>query len=326
MNQPQMKFDLTQMETDAEASADFIFNILSRDPDAKIWLEMRVKLPGITDQIWGTADVVIYLPNVDQLWVLDYKYGRVEVHATENEQLLLYLVGAIQTLGIKRLPSKMVIGIIQPRGKDYLDIWEVSSDYLMRQFVPRVKRALVAIDPTFLNRLAFEREFGETSGADLPQPEYVVSDDTCTWCPALAECPAAQAKAMEMCQFIDLAELPEYEKMLPLFPALRKWMDAVEAKAVVHLNEGGEIPGYELGAGRTHRKWTDESAATAFLRGKGLALKAIAPPKLLSPAQMEKVLQSGTKKIAKGELAMYIYQPEGKLKLQKTKTPKPKSE
>lgn len=312
-----MKYDMAQMEVDADNSIDFIFNILNKDPDARIWLEEKVGMPLITDIVWGTADIVIYLPQLDELWVLDYKYGRVEVHAEYNEQGLLYLISVMQTLLPGRpLPRVMNIGIIQPRGRDILDIWKVEPGYIFDEFMPKFKEALIRINPSYFKRLQFERDHGKWGEKILPQ--YHISEDSCKWCPALALCPAAQAKAIEMCDFQDLREAPDLEKVLPLFPMLRNWMDAVEKEAIGILSTGGEVPGYHLAAGRTHRKWRDEQEVITFLCGKGLPLKAIAPPKILSPSQMEKVMQKGTKKIAKSELAPYTHQPEGKPKLQKT--------
>jgi hypothetical protein len=89
---------------------------------------------------------------------------------------------------------------------------------------------------------------------------------------------------------------------------------------VLLLENGGAVPGYELGVGRTHRKWSSEEMTLDFLRQKGLPLKTIAPPKLLSVSQMRKVVKESTKKIAFEDLDALSFKPEGKIKLQKVKS------
>ena len=317
-----MKYDISQMESDADHAIDAVMNILNRDPDAKIWLEQTVKLPFITDDVWGTADIVIYLPQFDELWVLDYKYGRVVVKAVDNEQLLLYLIGSIQTLLPGRpVPKSMKIGIIQPRSDEVLDIATVTSDQLFESFLPRLKRALVAIDHKHYTRLDFDIEYNaKWLEGGLPTSQYVVSSDTCTWCPALAQCPAAQEAALEACEFeIIEPDRIEFETYLPMIPVIRKWCDKMEESALNHLSNGGEIQGYEIGKSRTHRKWTDDKAVIEMLVQHGIPLNDIAPQVLLSPSKVDKVLKSRAKKIEYQNLRMYIYQPEGKDRLQKAR-------
>jgi hypothetical protein len=69
---------------------------------------------------------------------------------------------------------------------------------------------------------------------------------------------------------------------------------------------GKEIPGYTLVRGSKQRKWIDEdSIISEFSSELG---DAIYTRKLLSPAQMEKL-------VGKDRVADYIIKPEGELKL-----------
>lgn len=63
--------------------------------DNKIFVEHRTD-PGRTvgvDTLWGTCDVILI--GEDEIEIIDYKDGRMDVDPKENPQLALYLLGVI---------------------------------------------------------------------------------------------------------------------------------------------------------------------------------------------------------------------------------------
>ena len=319
----QAEYDLKAMQRDAQVACELVLTLIDNDPDAEVWVEQRVSMPYTTDAVWGTADIIVYLPQMKELWVVDYKYGRVLVPIEANEQLLLYLLCAMQSLrtqakGIHQniLPNDVNkhIAIVQPRVQPTVSARLIEDEWLMLTFLQKLKSVLKAYGELNLTSSGY-------SEIPVLEPEYHFSEKTCRWCPALAACPEAKAKAVEACNFEPVGSIPrpDYDTLLPLLPVLKGFIAAVDEEAKAHLESGGTIEGWELVESLGNRKWTSEEAVLEFLRERQVPLKDCAPRKLLSPAQMSKLIK-GTKKIASDELSMYISRPLGKPKLIKTQT------
>lgn len=301
--QDKERWDVDKMRDDAFLAINYMIELVRKDPDAQVWVEERVVLSNINVHVWGTADLIVWLPNLDSLYVIDYKYGRVEVDAEENPQLLLYLMASLMTL-LKRatqFPKKMVTTIVQPKSVEPIKEWTVSPRYISQVFYPRLVQALDEI-------------YGKA------EPQYHIAESSCKYCPVIHLCPEMKKMAEEACAFQDIGEIPDYADVLPKLPLLRKWADAIESKALEFLIDGGEINGYELAPRIGNRQWASEAMVLEFMKKKGFALKDIAPPKILSPAQMDKLVKNSTKKLAPEELAGYSSRPDLGQKLAKTKT------
>lgn len=263
----------------------------------RVLVEEQVRLEGLSDDLWGTADLIVHVydDDGDELHIVDYKYGRSPVPAVENEQLLLYLMGAIKRLGLSAMPDMMQIHIVQPRVSPPIKSWVVKLDYLMKEFLPRVQAAVKAI------------ESGKT--------ELVASAETCRYCPAIASCPAAAKVAEEACDFAALNEMQPFEQTLAMLPVVRDWADAVEAQAMKALKSGQAIDGWELKPGVSRRKWVNEDQVIDYLtKTKRVPLKDVAPRKLAGITTIEKLIK-GRKNIDMTDLSPYISKPPGKPKL-----------
>lgn len=99
------------------AYADFIASLVEGYTDARIVLERRVEVAGITPPLFGTADCLIWIPSVRRLIGVDYKYGFGEVDVgtpdAPNEQVAAYLVAAAETFNLA--PETVMLAIYQPR-------------------------------------------------------------------------------------------------------------------------------------------------------------------------------------------------------------------
>jgi hypothetical protein len=147
-------------------------------------LHVEQRLPifgGVIPDQFGTSDVVIVFPK--KLKIRDLKYGRgVQVSAEENEQGMLYALGALDEFDLLGDIEEVEITIDQPR-LNHVDSWVCSVEHL-RAFE---QRAIAA------GKLALAIAEGATPnvGAYLaPGP------DQCRWCKAKATCPALRDQVL----------------------------------------------------------------------------------------------------------------------------------
>tara|TARA_R110000744_G_scaffold21338_3_gene55357 strand:+ start:1410 stop:1790 length:381 start_codon:yes stop_codon:yes gene_type:complete len=85
--------------------------------------------------------------------------------------------------------------------------------------------------------------------------------------------------------------LQEISKILKALPELKSWISAVEEYSLNVVEEGGEIPGFELGRARSMRIWANEDEVMDTLdRTKILSLDQYNPRALLSVAKLEKLI------------------------------------
>lgn len=113
-------------------------------------LHVEQRLPifgGVIPDQFGTSDAVVVFPKL--LKVGDLKYGRgVQVFAEENEQGMLYALGALDEFDLLGDIEQVEITIYQPR-LNHTDSWTCSVEHL-REFEQRAiaagKHALAIID------------------------------------------------------------------------------------------------------------------------------------------------------------------------------------
>jgi hypothetical protein len=299
------QYDVPAMQEGAWIAVNHLIDLIKLDPDATVWVEEKVNLYRYP-HVFGTADLVVWLPHRRDLHVIDYKYGRVEVEAEHNPQLTLYMMMVMDSL-IKpnfEVASKMpnvTLTIIQPRSTEcVVKHWALDIEWLKTDFLPTLWAAIDAAD-------------------DADKAVYHISEAGCRYCPVMRYCPEVKAMAEEACGFSDIGSEVDFAEWLPRLSVLRAWADEVEGAALQHLIDGNEITGYGLAPRQGNRRWSSESMVIEFLKKKGFALKDIAPPKILSPAQMDKLIEKSTKKIAKKDLAGYSSRPDLGQKLVKRK-------
>lgn len=225
----------------------------------------------IIEGMSGTLDAAIIRP-YEKLTVYDFKYGKgVVVSAVDNPQMLLYAL----PLSKQHEVESVELVIIQPRTEGQISKWEASCDYL----------------DTFAQEV--ERKISLTKEKDA----LVAAGSWCKWCWAKAICPTLRQDISDRLPAIPGKELilPDVKglpivtvaKILEYKDRIEAWMDAVFAYAQEYVEAGGVIPGWDLGKKRANRKWINE--AKAIIAFADLGDKAFSEPKLLSPAQMEKV-------------------------------------
>lgn len=139
--------------------------------------------PIYVDEQFGTSDAVIIDAAARELQVHDLKYGRgVQVYAEQNEQLMLYALGALEEFGLLYDFDTVLLVIHQPR-LNHLDEWRVSVAEL-REFEKKA-----------LDRAQWAIAVAESG--QPPAPEALTpGDDQCRFCKAKGSCPALRDKVL----------------------------------------------------------------------------------------------------------------------------------
>lgn len=257
--------------------------------DAIIETETRLDLTAWIPDGFGTADCLIVADGT--LYVIDFKYGKgVLVEAENNQQMMIYALGALGWADMLYNIDKVRMVIIQPRlsgiSQAELDaeaLWIWGEDVLA---------------PTA--QIAFEG-----------LGEFKPTEDACRFCKANGHC---QAQADHFVALFDNNEdiglLSETDagEILQKAAGMKDWLASLEATVKDACLAGKEIPGWKLVEGRTRRQYTDEAEIEKRLRAKKYKVSEIFEKKLLGITKMEKLLGKKTMGELLGDL---IEKPQG---------------
>lgn len=255
--------------------------------DPVVMIEQRVDFSRWVPEGFGTADCIIIADGV--MNIVDYKHGKgVEVLATNNPQMMLYALGAIEIFdGIYDI-TEVRMTIFQPR-KSNVNVFVMDKDSLLEW---------ADTDLTQKAKLAFAGE-GEFHCGDW-----------CRFCKAKAEC-RERAEANLALARHDFKEPPllteaEIAEILDKVDTLTAWASDVKDYALQQAISGKEWRGWKLVEGRSNRKYTNEAAVAETIQNAGLdpyehnVLGITAMQKLLGKSRFEELLSS------------YIEKPQGK--------------
>src|SRR5262249_44985237 len=120
----------------------------------------------------------------------------------------------------------------------------------------------------------------------------------CRFCPARPICPAHTAPLLDLAQLVvppppptapadKVAYLEALATGLDLVDAVKDLRTALHDQAKRALENGDQVPGYALSAGRAERHWCDENAAIGALIKLGLARNDVMVEAMRSPKQVE---------------------------------------
>jgi hypothetical protein len=278
-------FEVTdEMAEGVQLYIDYVRKIMETDNDREVDVEFRFDLQHVHTGMFGTGDVVIYLPNTGRLYVCDFKYGRgVPVEPAENPQLLSYGLGAVRRHHNRPL-SSVTLTVVQPRCR-------------------HPKGPVREWDTDAVTLLDFEHDLRAAALATEQPDAPLKAGDWCKFCPAAATCPALRDRAKDIAK----AEfgLKDPEGMEPAQIAtvladigiLKDWCKRFEEYAHDQVAAGHRIPGYKLVEKRAIRKWKDESSIAAVLADiyELDATVIYKPAEVNSPAQIERLMPGKNK-------------------------------
>lgn len=254
-----------------------------------ILLEQRVTLDalGMAAPVFGTSDLVAYVPALRRLIVGDYKHGAgVAVEVDDNPQLKIYALAAWLSIALARhwVIESIESWICQPR-KEH-DAGPVrTQNYDLWELVDFADDVMAAVEATL--------------EPDAP----LVPGEHCQFCPAKALCPARLNMVSGVVDVPEFQGLPSIqamsvEKAAEILAVAERikfadWLDDVRGFLQQHAEAGNAVPGFKLVAKRANRSWKASDAEIVEALSGVAASKDLyeyPEPHLKSPAQVEKIV------------------------------------
>jgi hypothetical protein len=264
-------------------------------------IEKRVDFSLYVNKGFGTADFIKIKDN--EIHVVDLKMGKgVKVNAINNTQGMLYALGVVWDS--KLADNDIVhIAIVQPR-LDHISEWSITVNELLTWARDEVKP--------------------KAEQAWNGEPIFNPGESQCRFCKAKPTCKALAEHSLKtaMDTFTDIPTEEDLKEvhtlthaeigaLLPRVNTLVNWAKSLEAHAFNELNKGQEIPGYKLVMGRNgNRKWTNEDDIEIKLTQLGIRKSEMFSNKLLTPAQMCKIIKK--KDLSVTQIETFWNSPEGK--------------
>lgn len=245
-----------------------------------LMVERRVAIPRVHPHNDGTPDVWFYAREAGVVEVIDYKFGHEYVEAFENWQLLNYLAGIIDAIGIaldgtQDVHTRFKLTVVQPRS--YVAAGPV-----------RTWQGPVSDLRGYFNRLA-------AAAALAFQPDALrvaTPSDQCEYCPGRHACTALQSSAymaadkagastpLELAPAAMALELRYLERALQRLEAR---VTGLRESVTDQLRRGVPVPFYRLEATAGREQW-NKSPSEVISLGKLFGVD-VAKPGLLTPKQ-----------------------------------------
>lgn len=252
-----------------------------------ILVEERIKFP-LKDhegnEMFGTVDCAI-VDEGARLVVIDYKHGAgVAVEAEKNLQMIYYAIGLAEKY--KWNFKDVEIVIVQPRAfhPERLVRFDILTVEELKSYIVLFKKGI-------------ER---------VKSKPRLFAGSHCKFCAGSVICPEQTTRSLEDAKIAFSEPLESMTAALPapndLTPeqvsiilkkasALEAFVKSVEDYAEDYLKRGLEIPGFKLVNKRGQRVWGDEGKLLKVLeKSKFQASSYMTEPKILSPAQLEKLV------------------------------------
>lgn len=289
---PVSKYEDDEMNTHTD---DYVSYVLEQYEQAKqvtsgavIYIEQHLDFSHVVPGGFGTGDCLIVADGT--LHVIDLKYGLgVLVEAERNPQMMLYAIGALALFDALYDIEQVALTVFQPR-RENVSTWTISVTELNEWAEQTLKPAA---------ELAANGEGEFCAGS------------WCQFCKIASTCRARAKANLELAkfEFAPPAELSadEVAEVLAQIPELTRWASDVQDYALSQALSGERYEGFKLVAGRSIRKYTDETAVAEAAKAAGY--KDIYKQSLLTITAMEKLM--GKKNFSE-ILGNLVVKPEGK--------------
>lgn len=274
----------------AQFLCDLTGQITQEHGTPKIMFEQHVELKD--PAIWGTCDFLVIAAG--QMYVVDLKYGYMEVSATENFQLMIYGLSALTEFDCLYDITDVHLIIFQPRIQN-ISRWDVTA------------KDLYAWGENVLKPAAELADKGEGEYNPGPWCSH-------NFCKCRNVCRARVEKLLDVAKY-EFSDPPmlsddEIAQIMKQADELNKWCQDVFSYAQGRALEGKKWPGYKLVSGRSVRKFTDADEVEAACKKAGYT-DIYQPRTLITLTAMEKLLGSDFEDV----LGKYITRTEPKLTL-----------
>ena len=282
----------------------------------------------------GTADHFACEPG--KLTITDLKMGSgVRVYADENPQAMLYALGVFFEWDWIYHFDRIIIRICQPR-LGVFEVWETDRKSLLefadfaqvrarlawQEKAPRTPSAksckwcrvantcparLKHVDDTLDDIFGTDDDdeslLGRSDGKQYEASE-VVNDD-------LMLLPGMTAAVANRHKFKRLST-NALSYVLTFRPHIERMFADIAEEALERAERGEKLPFQKLTDGRQQRVWGDKAkAAEVLVANYGIPEDEVAPPRLVSPAQAEKLLRKHHKAMTVAEAKMALEDKAG---------------
>ena len=291
-------FDFTVDKVMVAYVEDYVKLVREYAEGGQLLVEQRVPIGHLTGEegATGTSDAVVVHANEGRLTVIDLKYGMgVKVMAADNEQAMMYALGALERYEQLADFTDVCMVIHQPRLNSVSEHWIRVDDLTV-----------------FAKKVAEASELARSPAAFTAPGEK-----QCKFCKAKSVCPALQAivdeTADEEATADDFADLGDNSLSIAMgrVELIEQWCKGVRAEVERRLTKGLDVPGYKLVEGRKgNRAWSDAKYAEKRLLAV-LKPDEMYEEKFISPATAEKLLKKDPEGLAL--LEELTHRPEGKL-------------
>ena len=283
-------------------------------PGAVLMVEQRLPCGHLTGEegATGAGDVVILLDR--EIQCHDLKFGYTEVSPDDNEQCMIYGLGALEEFGFMMAeePATFRAVIHQPNapGSSAPKEWTCTIDHL-KAFALRVReQAQQALHAS----TAIEN--GDVHPSEWEGLFLAPGDTQCKFCDAKASCPALRRRIEDavfkdydattpvetIAKVVNVNVPPEdlatLGRMMALVPLVEGWVKAIESRVNKVLRDSDNDPTlfpvlqYKLVGGREGaRQWSDPEAVKALLKKTWRYRDdVIYDMSLKSPPQLESII------------------------------------
>lgn len=243
--------------------------------------ELKVHAGSINPMCGGALDVAAFSPSTMILDVGDAKFGRRKVDVFENYQLLTYVSGMLDRIGV--LDDRLItvrMWIYQPRApgrNGAWSKWEVNAADLRAYFNFMKSRAADALDPN----------------------AKVTTGPHCNHCNGRVKCEqfrqvaanvldiTGEAIANDLDAHATDAELVRLDRAVEILEARKT---AMSARAEMFARSGVQLTHYKMEGGTGRRKWKEGMEKAALALGTAFNVTVAKPQELITPTQAMKVL------------------------------------
>ena len=220
----QIAIDYVTYLKKASSAATFIFLELNLTPH----------LSRIHPDLGGTADAVFVIDKA--LHVVDLKTGRIKVSPENNKQLMMYALGALMMCIKKDIRvTHIFLHIFQPHNN--CQPYYVSFDDMEMFEQELVTIAKVANEPT------------------APK---IAGAKQCKYCRAKDICPTIKNAAIKAAKEDFMKDDVKWDDLLEKAELCKVWSESIQTTAKKLLENGAEINGWSLQAGRKMTKWNPD--------------------------------------------------------------------
>lgn len=247
-------------------------------PASELQVEQRVYMPRIHAQAYGTPDTWLFVPTTGTVYVWDFKFGHGVVEHFENWQLIAYVCGILDLLGIDGRNDEHIwcdLRVVQPRAyhrEGRVRSWRVRASDLRGYF----------------NRLNLAAHAAMRPGAATRTGSY------CLHCNAAANCETLRKAVTHAADWLGGSspeELParaageEMELLEHLATLVKARRTARTADLSARLRRGEGVPGWCLENTTGAKAWKPEDKDKVIALGPLLGLDLAKEPAPITPTQ-----------------------------------------